>query len=95
MKRRQPASHPWKQAQAMLYAMRAALDLSGQRFGRWTAVRLGNSKPGTLGMLQTYLCRCDCSTERDVLTKSLVNGLSRSCGVHCAARRQASVDSPG
>ncbi len=52
-----------------------ALDLSGRRFGRWTALRRW---PYSLG----WVCRCSCrsKTVRIVLTTNLTGGKSRSCG---------------
>lgn len=44
---------------------------NGQVFGRWTALFVGS---------KTTRCRCGCGTVRDVATKSLLNGASRSCG---------------
>jgi hypothetical protein len=49
-------------------------DLTGNRYGRWTAVRYaGNSK---------WFCRCDCGTERAVSTPTLKSGISTSCGCY-------------
>ena len=58
--------------------MKPKIDLTGQRFGRWTAIRYTKSK---------WLCLCDCGTEREVLTKSLTSGVSTSCG--CSYKRKA------
>lgn len=54
---------------------RNALDLSGQRFGKWTVLSL--SRPGKLSM---WLCCCDCGAERAVMTSNLRSGRSKSCG---------------
>lgn len=55
-----------------------APDLTGQRFGLLTVIRKSGSKP--YGGY-SYLCRCDCGTEREISSGSLSrkNG-SRSCG---------------
>lgn len=55
------------------------LDLTGQRFGRWTAL--------TALPKYRWLCRCDCGTERAVASKNLKNGRSESCG--CSYKRRA------
>jgi len=56
--------------------MTARIDITGRRFGRWMALeRIAGSK---------WMCRCDCGTERAVLSANLRNGLSTSCG--CAHR---------
>jgi hypothetical protein len=57
--------------------MTARIDLTGQRFGRWTVLEpLPEYK---------WLCRCDCGTEQPVLSKSLKSGKSTSCG--CSYKR--------
>ncbi len=51
-------------------------DLTGQRFGRWVALY-----PVEKGKAKYYWhCKCDCGNEKDVLTSSLKNGKSTSCG---------------
>jgi hypothetical protein len=52
-----------------------------REFGRWLAVAPGRKRGH-------WLCRCRCpkGTEREVATRSLVKGLSRSCG--CLQREQ-------
>lgn len=52
-----------------------ASNLTGVRFGRWTVVR---RVAGYKRM--RWLCRCDCGTERDVMTNTLTSGDSQSCG---------------
>lgn len=42
-----------------------------QKIGKWTVKTLDGSKT---------LCVCDCGTQRSVLTRSLIEGTSRSCG---------------
>ena len=42
-----------------------------QKIGSWTIKTLDGSK---------MLCVCDCGTQRSVLTRSLIEGTSRSCG---------------
>lgn len=60
-------------------------DLTGQRFGRLTALyhvyKEGRVKDSY------WHCRCDCGNELDVLTGSLVQGLTKSCG--CWNREQS------
>ena len=57
------------------------IDLTGQRFGRWTvawpAGRIKNRVP-------VWLCFCDCGNFRPVKRPSLKSGHSTSCG--CFAR---------
>ena len=57
------------------------IDLTGQRFGRFTVLkRSHNNKDGRT----MWLCRCDCGNERIVAGKSLRNGHTQSCG--CLAK---------
>lgn len=53
------------------------IDLTGQRFGRWTVLeRAENNKHNQV----QYLCRCDCGKETIVTANTLRNGESKSCG---------------
>lgn len=52
------------------------IDITGHRFGLWTALRYGHSKPqGAI-----WVCRCDCGTQREILSSVLRRGASTSCG---------------
>lgn len=56
---------------------RNPLNLTGQRFHRWTVLSITNQRlNGSVG----WLCRCDCGTERIVNAGNLRAGLSKSCG---------------
>lgn len=55
-------------------------DMTGQRFGRWTVLRMA-ARTSTDGHKRTAcVCRCDCGTERVVYAQSLRAGLTKSCG---------------
>lgn len=54
----------------------APRDHTGSTFGKWTAL----SKGANHGIRTTWLCRCECGTEREVMTHHLVRGTSKSCG---------------
>lgn len=57
------------------------VDLSGQRYGRWTVKHRSGSKMYPSGNHQPqYLCLCDCGTERVVVSSILRDGSSKSCG---------------
>lgn len=60
---------------------KSLIDLTGQRFGRWTVLRLGAVKryASGKGTVPFWLCRCDCGTEKEVSGCSLRNGNSVSC----------------
>lgn len=53
-----------------------AKDVTGQRFGRLVALKRGP----TQGKKATWLCRCDCGTEKLAQYWSLVAGYTKSCG---------------
>ena len=56
--------------------MRERLDLTGQRFGRLTALRPAEyNRAGT-----AWVCRCDCGQETVVRTDNLRYGRIKSCG---------------
>ena len=54
--------------------MAKIIDLAGKRFGRWTVLELASTNP------VRWRCLCDCGIEKDVLTRSLNAGESKSCG---------------
>ena len=56
------------------------IDLSGRRFGRWTAERKSYRIRPNGHRLSTYLCKCDCGVYRYVDGSRLLNGTSQSCG---------------
>lgn len=62
---------------------RKAIDLTGQRFGKWTVVREieERDKHGRA----MWECRCDCDELRDVPGTLLSRGQSKSCG--CVRKR--------
>ncbi len=51
--------------------------LSGQKFGRLTAIERTNEKKGTNFI---WRCRCDCGREIRVSANLLLNGSTKSCG---------------
>lgn len=52
------------------------IDLSGQRFGRWTVIRRASRS----GSAAWWLCKCDCGLVGEVRGDSLRHGNTRSCG---------------
>lgn len=63
------------------------IDLTGQKFGRWTVLSREPSKNGA----SMWLCRCECGTERVVDAHGLRRGTSTSCG----CKRQEHIDISG
>ena len=65
----------------------AAIDMSGMRFGRWTVMeRAELPVKQKNGIINGWLCRCDCGTERVIDRESLVTGRSVSCGCNRAEK---------
>lgn len=64
--------------------MSAFIDLSGQRFGKWTVVTrdLARCRWGQ----SLWKCTCDCGNTRSVVAYSLRHGRSVNCG--CMRREQ-------
>lgn len=57
--------------------MEKVRNLAGQRFGKLVAVEcVGRDRHRNA----LWLCRCDCGREKIVVSRSLVNGNSKSCG---------------
>lgn len=57
--------------------MSRRIDLAGKRFSAWLV--LSYSGMNDIGQ-STWLCRCDCGTERRVVAQTLRLGLTNSCG---------------
>ena len=53
-------------------------DLTGQKFGMLTAIKRIASKNGR----SIWLCRCDCGNIKEVNSRELLNGDTKSCGLH-------------
>lgn len=64
---------------------KAALELSGQRFGYLTALYRLNRQVAT-GRNYYWKCRCDCGKTVEVNTSNLRSGRVISCG--CARNRR-------
>lgn len=65
--------------------MKAFTDLSGQKFHRLTVVSYAGKSPNKMF---TFLCRCDCGTEKVFRGNHLVRGEVKSCGCY---RRETSA----
>lgn len=52
------------------------IDLTGQKFGRWTVIKRGQDK----GKRVFWTCQCECGSIKDVPSISLRKGESKSCG---------------
>lgn len=58
--------------------MSRAIDLTGRRFGRLTAMELLTDR--TRNGARLWLCRCDCGSEKTATTSALNGGFIQSCG---------------
>ncbi len=67
--------------------MPALKNLTGAIFGKWTVLEYAG--PGSDGA--TWKCVCECGTSRVVISHSLLNGKSASCG--CWQRERMAVTS--
>lgn len=55
------------------------INLSGQRYGRWTVISFNRYEPGKCPRYY-WNCKCDCGSEKEVLVSNLKSGISKSCG---------------
>lgn len=62
---------------------RKKMDISGQRFGRLTAL-YPTDRRDSHGVVY-WVCRCDCGNQTEVPASNLVNGTCKSCG--CLKKR--------
>ncbi len=60
--------------------MSKLIDLTGQRFGRLTVI--GRAAPRTGSTNARWLCKCDCGNETTVISTTLRNSESKSCGCY-------------
>lgn len=51
-------------------------DLTGQRFGKLTVLY----RDGNIGSFAAWMCECDCGNRKRVRGRSLMIGMTRSCG---------------
>lgn len=58
-------------------ASKRRIDLTGQRFGRWTVLGPAPAREGQTAAY--FLCRCDCCTESVVIGRNLRNGKTTGC----------------
>lgn len=56
----------------------------GDRFGKWTIVRILPS----VGTSRKWLCACDCGVQREQFAGNLTAGKSKACGSCAATERE-------
>jgi len=59
-----------------LLSERSIKDLTGQKFGRLTVIERAENKKGKV----YWLCKCECGKMTEVMSSSLINGSTNSCG---------------
>lgn len=65
----------------------AIADLTGQKFGDWTVLRLSHRTPRRpRGYRDFWVCRCVCSAEQAVEHYNLTRGHSTGCGACAGAK---------
>lgn len=66
--------------------MEKSIDLTGKKFGKWTVIK----RAGVNVFNQpTWLCKCECGTERIVDGRNLLRGLSKTCG--CSRKKRTPI----
>lgn len=63
--------------------MPAAIDITGERFGKWTVLSLCERR-NSAGH-RVFKCRCDCGAEQEVTRANLKSGASSQC-MNCRVR---------
>ena len=58
---------------------RPSIDLTGQRYGRWVVLSRDGFAANNAAL---FRCRCDCGTERTLVSSVLRTGRSTSCGCY-------------
>lgn len=64
---------------------KAIVNMTGQRYGMLTVIKMHGSKNGHA----TWLCKCDCGNEKIIIGNSLRTGRTRSCGCIAVAVAKA------
>ena len=71
------------------WGMVKPIDLTGQRFGRLTALKMERRRQPSGGLKIYWQCRCDCGSERTVSRSNLRAGATKSCG--CLQRERVAA----
>lgn len=65
-------------------------DLTGQRFGRLTVIKVSKQVQKANRTRYYWLCQCDCGNEKEIRTDCLTSGLVQSCG--CLKKEQDRIN---
>lgn len=58
------------------------VDLTGQKFGRLTVIRIATEEERNNRVEVYWLCKCDCGNEKIISGHSIKRGLVVSCGCY-------------
>ncbi len=61
-------------------AGRKRIDITGQRYGRWTVLEFATTRRAGTSRVSWFKCKCECGTETYVRSTDLRAGRSKSCG---------------
>ncbi len=67
----------------MLEELGKKIDLTGQRFGKWTVLEEAERR----GNARYWKCKCECGNEKEVYQSSLTSNRTESCGCNRKTRR--------
>lgn len=59
---------------------RPTRDLKGMKFGKLEVLEFGGYKKRGKSSIATWICRCDCGTEKVINAVDLIQGKTKSCG---------------
>lgn len=62
--------------------VKQAIDITGKRFGKLTAIRLDHIEKTPTGTVHYWLYRCDCGNEKVIRKGEVSQGGSQSCGCY-------------
>jgi len=60
--------------------MPSKIDLTGKRFGKLTVLSESSNRNSNGAVI--WLCKCDCGKTKEIVSQSLIRGLTTSCGCY-------------
>jgi hypothetical protein len=68
------------------------LDVTGKKFGCFTAISKGDSIKLNYGTVGTWNVKCDCGKEKNIRAQQLITRNHVSCGAGCSLRHDAIIE---